>query len=259
MTQAITQAMEFMDYGGDPFSVATHHPLFSMLQQAAEDFLADYQGDFDFLVSVKKQFENTGSISARQTYAVLKCMRRDKVRSKGFVPDGERRSDGVLWIDLSTMQEDHATVPSMAQIDAVLRHTVPDGYYTVFERDLLLSLEQGASILGAQLAYFLDGSSTRPVAFARVYGDTFEVFHRYQHRARTQECLRRLLSGSELDLTRWAQEYTNRMHSCSYCNEPIGRDKSWEVEHPACVIRRGWFTAQYDTDQALTDNQDRDD
>ena len=193
------------------------------LYQAAREFLAAYQGTFQFLVDVKRQMLITPHLFPSKTQAagVLNCMAAEARRSQVPV----------------------APVPQVASVSqpklqqgGTVAQKVPNGTYTiVFDgnesdyvtlrlRDPWEGLNHVSS--GTQVAQFMSGSDNEAnfTGMAFVQGEDVFVWSRFRNAARAQKALKLLLASN--DPAAMGLSYALQSGRCWRCRRKLTRPDS---------------------------------
>jgi len=179
------------------------------LGDAVLAYLDAYDGKFAFLVSIRDQYKQRGSINNRQKAGVLNCM----------VADIKRMEKEVSATPLDTPTE--PIVPK-----------IPNGIYTIEHEDgqyttLRLKDSFREEYLGEQVAMYLSGSNneTDYAAFAFVRHDKISMFKRYAGSEHVKNELVALLADEE-DARAMGVAYARRSGNCFVCNRTLTTPES---------------------------------
>lgn len=195
------------------------------LADAALDYIKEYSGDFEFLVSIKDQFERNGRLSFRQLASVVNCMVADMQRQ-------ERQREREVDTAAAGAWNGESKIPN-----GIYTVKFDDGSYRTIR--LRATWESRKQNVGEQVACYLAGSDNEsdyaPFAFVH-HGESF-LFKKFAKNEDLKNALAALLADPETAKA-MGVEYARQSGNCYVCNRQLTTPESIEAGiGPICAGR----------------------
>lgn len=202
-----------------PHDKFTDDDILPMWGDFVRKWVAEYQGDFPYLTSLKDTFSRPNTWPSRgMIRGVLNCYRADYLRNKS-------RQQAV---DFSSARPPAATVSKVEQV-------VADGRYTVVfggEDDYVtLRIDQGKEGFikraklpeGTQIASYLFGpdNSTNYKGFGFIFGNRFSPWSEFKGNARLADAVKFLLDATDEEQEAAGIAYSVRSNNCRRCGRAL--------------------------------------
>jgi hypothetical protein len=192
-------------------------PMFEMLRDVVYNWLYRYQGTFEFVVSMKREYLMRGQLTMRQACGVVNSFRAEAMRvMQTKVVDGT------------------ATEVAPRQVAATVQAsgTITEGIYTIGSDEngsdhvtvrIVPHWDETEAAKGLQVAKYLSGPDNQSMytGFAFVDGTRIIVWKRYRDNTRIVNALKALMAGSEEERREMGYAYAQRANRYCKCGKPL--------------------------------------
>jgi hypothetical protein len=196
----------------------TTRPFFDMLRDVTYDWLRHYDGTFEFVMNMKRQYLMTDQLSLKQAAGVINCMRADMVYKA-------RKNS----LELAITPE--APVTSVAKT-ITAQSTIMEGIYTIGTDEqgsdhvtirIVPHWDEDEAAKGIQVAKYLCGpdNGTMYSGFAFVNGTRIIIWKRFRDNERIVNALQGLMAGSEEERREMGYAYAAQSNRCWKCGKPL--------------------------------------